>query len=446
MKKKQLNIFAFTITSIIIFLWCTKSLCLNWVEVNEKYAEVTVNFLLPMQQQDIDKNIYIESEFESENKFDYTYEWLSKCVLLLKIKENNQIRGQKVKLYIKDAPSIHTWLKKTVHIPVQFKAPVEILSPTEELLIASNNSFVVTFNTPMNLNKISKYIQCEKKFNIIPAERPNKAGKKSIDATRFIFTPCEPLENNTIYKVVFKKGMPSRSGSFLEKAQYVTLKTDEKPEIISTYPKDQDKWIGLYPRITITTDRPIVKAMLQLEGQLIEGKLSDNYHATFVLKEMLTPDTTYDAKIQVQAASGEKSDIKHIAFTSTSIDKDRLWAEIIIGKPSELKIYKGTKLIRQMNCSIGADKYEPVVGNYYILDKQPAYEDVSHEEGANYWLPISEQLGFQGVIRDDRWHIKNCIANTIGARTDRNNIILEENDAKWIYENIPIETMVIIRK
>lgn len=446
MKKKRLNILIIGIISIVLFLWCTKSLCLDWVEVNEQYAEITINFLLPMQQQGIEKNIYIESEFETENKFDYTYEWLSKRILVLKVKEKNSIRGQKAMLYIKDAPSTYTWFTKTAHIPVQFKAPVKILSPTEDLLIASNNSFVVAFNTPMNLNKVLKYIQCEKAFTITPAERTNKAGKKIIDATRFIFTPSEPLENDTIYQVVFKKGMPSRNGSFLEATQYVTLKTDEKPEIINTYPKDQDKWIGLYPRITLTTDKPVVKAILQLEGKIIEGKLSDNYHATFILKEMLTPDTAYEAKFQVQAASGEKSDVKHVAFTSTTIDNERLWIEIIIGKPSELKIYKGTKMIRQMNCSVGADKYEPLVGTYYLLDKAPAYEDVNHEEGANYWLPISNQFGFQGVIRDDRWQIKNCIGNTIGARMDRNNIILEENDAKWIYENLPIEAMIIIRK
>lgn len=446
MKKKHMGILTIGIIGIVIFLWCTKSLCLNWVEVNNQYAEITINFLLPMEQKGIEKNIYIESEFEAENKFDYTYEWLSKRVLVLKVKENNQIRGQKATVYIKHAPSTYPWFTKTAHIPVQFKAPIEILSPTEQLLIASNNSFIVAFNTPMNLNKISRYIQCEKAFAITPAERKDKTGKKITDATRFIFTPCEPLVNNTIYKVTFKKGMPSRSGSFLEANQYVTLKTDEKPEVISTYPKDQDKWIGLYPRITLTTDKPIVKAILQIGEEIIEGKLSDNYHATFILNKILTPDTAYEAKFQVQAASGEKSDIKYVAFTSTTIDKDRLWIEVIIGKPSELKIYKGTKMIRQMHCSIGEEKYEPLVGTYYILDKAPAYEDASHEEGANYWLPISNQFGFQGVIRDDRWQIKNCIGNTIGARTDRNNIILEENDAKWMYENIPIETMTIIRK
>lgn len=445
-ENKHLKVLTIGIFVMLVFLWCMKGFCLTWVEVNPKYAEITINFLVPMEQAEIEKYIRIESEFDTEDKFDYTYEWLSKSVLLLKVKEQNQIGGQRATIHIQKATSIYEWLTKTAHVPVQFKVPVKIISPTEKLLIASNNSFLVAFNTPMNLNKISKYIESETTFTITPAERTNKAGKAVKDPTRFIFTPNASLQNDTEYKITFKKGMPSRNGSFLETTQYVTLKTDVKPEIISTYPKDQDKWIGLYPRITLTTDKPIVKAKLQLGDKIIEGQLSDNYHATFILEKLLTPDTAYDANFQVQAASGERSNIKRVHFTSTTLENNRLWLEVIIGNPSVLKVYKGENMIREMNCSVGANKFEPLVGTYYVLNKEASYEDVQHEEGANYWLPISNQFGLQGAIRDDRWQIKNCTGNTIGARMDRNNIILEESDAKWIYENLPIETMVIIRK
>ena len=443
---KQLKFLTIGILSVLIFLWCMRSFCLTWVEVNDQYAEITVNFLVPMERTDIEKYIRIESEFPTETNFDYTYEWLNKSVLSLKVKEKNQICGQKVKIHIQKANSNYEWITKTAHIPVQFKAPVQIITPTTELLIASNNSFLVQFNTPMNLNKISKYIQSDTPFTITPAERTDEDGKVKTDTTRFIFTPNQVLENNKEYKIAFKKGMPSKSGNFLETTQYVTLKTDVKPQIISTYPKDQDKWIGLYPRITITTDKPVVKAIMQLGENKITGKLTDSYHATFVLSQLLKPDTAYDVAFQVQAASGEKSDVKYIRFTSTTLTNNRIWLEMTIGTPSVIKVYKGEKLIREMSCSVGKDQFEPTIGTYYLQGKEEVYEDDKHEEGANYWLPISNQFGFQGVIRDDSWQIKNCSGNTIGARTDRNNIILEEIDAKWMYENLPIEAMIIIRK
>lgn len=443
---KQLKLLTIGILGVLIFLWCMRSFCLTWVEVNNEYAEVTVNFLVPMEKTDIEKYIRIETEMPKETNFDYTYEWLSKSVVSLKVKEKNQICGQKVKIHIQQAHSNYEWITKTAHIPVQFKVPVKIITPTTDLLIASNNNFLVQFNTPMNLNKISKYIQSDTSFTITPVKQNDENGKMEEDATRFIFTPNENLENDKEYKIIFKKGMPSKSGSFLETTQYITLKTDVKPQIISTYPKDQDKWIGLYPRITLTTDRPVVKAVMQLGEKMVIGKLIDSYHVTFSLNQLLKSDTAYNAAFQVQAASGEKSDVKYIHFMTTTLTNNRMWLEVTIGTPSLVKVYKGEKLIREMSCSIGKDQFEPTIGTYYLQGKEDVYEDDKHKEGANYWLPVSNQFGFQGVIRDDSWQIKNCSSNTIGARTDRNNIILEEIDAKWIYENLPVEAMIIIRK
>ena len=442
---KYLRIVITSLFVVFIFLWCIKGFCLSWVEIEDGYAKVTVNFLVPMEREDITEKIKVESELTASS-FDYTYEWLSDHIVCLKIKETGQITGQKIKLHIQDAMSQYTFIHKHAHIPIQFQTPIKLLSPTQEVLIASHEGFEVQFNTPIALKKLARYVMSEIPFNITPVKTTTADGKTIVDATRFLLTPHEALHNAQTYTIAFREGMPAINGSFLSETQYITLKTDVKPEIISTYPKDGDKWVGLYPRITIVTDKPIVSATMQLGDQIFEGKLIDDKHVQFALKGLLKPETTYTAQFEAVAASGEKSTTKRMNFTTTTIENNRVWVDLKIGTPSVLKVYQGTQLIREMNCSVGKGIYEPTIGTYYLQGKSEVYEDNTHNEGANYWLPIHEKCGFQGVVREDTWQIKNCAANEIGARTDRNNIILEEPDAKWLYENLGIETMIIIRK
>lgn len=68
-----------------------------------------------------------------------------------------------------------------------------------------------------------------------------------------------------------------------------------------------------------------------------------------------------------------------------------------------------------------------------------------HKEGANFWIKISDEYGFQGYIRDAYWNILTSASKSLGARTKRRNIILSDEDAKWLYENLPDNTMIIIR-
>lgn len=437
---------ALALVVILMILWFLKDVKLSWVEVNETYAEITINFLVPMEKDMFTEHLRIVSELPYAQNFEYTLTWLTDRVVSIKIKETNAIKGQKVRLFIQEAPSQYTWITKTAKIPIQFKAPIEIISPMEELLIASNHLFTIRFNTPIDKKQIYKFLECDAVFYITPGETIGKDGQKIEDTTYFTFTPKEPLENGKKYIMSFRAGMPSKGGTLLSNNQSVILKVDTKPIIKSTYPQKGDKWIGLYPRLTLESETPIIKATLTLEGNVVEGKLIDDYHAFFILKDTLSPEKNYEAVFQTEAMSGELSLPWPVTFTTTTLNKERVWLEVVAGENTVVRSYKGEKLIKTMVCSLGKGEKAPLLGTYYLQDKQDVFTDNKNKEGANFWLKINDTCGFQGLVRDEYWQIKSAYKNQLGKTSNRSNIILSEEDAKWLYENVPVEAMIVIRK
>ncbi len=446
MKKKK--VFRFSLISImfLITLWVLKDFNLSWVEVNSDYAKVTVNFLFPMNKDKLPECISLSHQLPYASKFDYSIEWLTNSVVCIKIKEQNFIKGQKAQLIIKDAPGESSFISRNASVTIQFNSDVALLDPISDLLVATEKPFIVKFNTPMNKSKLHKFLQCDASFYIEPLAVLNSSGKEIEDTSTFKFTPKVPLQNDQKYILSFRKGMPAQSGALLKQDLSVILITDTKPIIELTYPANNDKWIGLYPRLKIETDSATVAGYLTIGQETIKGKNLDPYHIEFLPSKVLDSNTVYHASFQVEAASGELSVPKEIQFTTVRIDADRIWIEVLAYANSKAKVnvYKGNKVIKSMICSIGTQAPGISFGTHYTKDKGDAFVDSKNREGANFWIKINDTCMFQGLIRDEYWHIKRKFENQLGRQIERSNIILKDEDARWLYDNIPSDTMVIV--
>ncbi|WP_069997699.1 L,D-transpeptidase [Cellulosilyticum sp. I15G10I2] len=446
MKKKKIFKISLISTLLLISLWILKDFNLSWVEVNPDYAKVTINFLFPMNKDKLPESISLSHQLPYASQFDYSIEWLTDSVVCIKLQEQNLIKGQKVQLIIKEAPSKFSFIARNASINIQFSSDIAVLEPTKELLVASESSFKVKFNTPMNKNKLYKFLQCDAAFYIEPESIFNSAGKKLEDTSVFKFTPKTPLINGQKYILSFRKGMPSQSGALLKQDTSVILIADIKPIIALTYPENNSKWIGLYPRMKIETDSPTVAGYLTLGNETIKGKNLDPYHIEFLLNKVLDPDTTYQASFQVKAKSGELSAPKAIQFTTVRIDTDRLWIEVLAQTKPKINIYKGNKVIKRMICSTGDNTQTLPLGTYYTRDKGEAFIDPKNREGANFWVKINDTCLFQGLIRNEYWQVKDLFAKQLGKQIKRSNIILKDEDARWLYDNTPVDTMIIIHQ
>ena len=293
----------------------------------------------------------------------------------------------------------------------------------------------------MNWHQLKKYIECDADFQITPCQKKDKKGNAYTDWSCFLFTPKTALENGRNYILTFKKGIPSQNGTFLEKTCYRTITIAQKPKVLKTYPSNGDKWIGLYPRFMLTADQPIREAYLKLNGKTIQAKVQNEKQAYFTLPELLMPDATYEAFFQTSNISGEKSIPQKITFSTTSLEKDRIWLIVRLQSPHQVECYKGSQQIKSFPCIIGKDKNSPLLGTYYIQNKQEVYE--SQHIGANYYLEIYENFGFQGMMRNSYWQLETGLTKQMGGTSDYRNIILKDEDARWLYE-IPHDTMVVI--
>lgn len=444
--KTNKNLFSLAIITVIFLsiMFFLREYNLKWVQVKENTATVTINFLFPMNKDKFEESIKIQNSVPNADQFTCQLEWKTDTTVQIIIKETSDIKGQKIWLQIDSAPTTIWGLKKNANIDIQFKSPVAIINPLEEFLISTEQAFEVHFNTPMSKKTLNKYLQSDASFYIDEAKITLPNGNQVIDHTKFIFRPKKPLENGRKYILSFRKGMPSESGTMLSDNISIVLQTDIKPQINEVYPQTGSKWIGLYPKILLETNTKIKNAYIFVEGQKIQGKLVGEQRAEFLLDKVLKPNTTYNMQLQVEAPTGELSELKEISFTTVPINDTRIWVEVVLGDRQEIVIYKGNNPIKTIVCSGGSTKTPTPLGTYYILEKEEKYFDDVKNEGANAWLRLSEGVKLHGLPRDEYWNIKQRIANNLGSAQTNGDIVVEDEDAVWLYNYLPVDTMVIV--
>lgn len=442
---KTLFLSALTLVLLTLALFVVRDLNFHWVEVDEAGATVTINFLFPMDKEGFKDTIKVKNQLGYAEEFGCKVDWVSPQVCKLQLTEEGDVRGQKIYLIIDHAPTKYSGMTRQATIPIQFQSDIQIVSPVDEILIATTQSFEVQFNTPMNKDVIHRFLSSDADFIIEPVQY-TQDGKNITDYTRFNFTPKKPLENDHKYILTFKKGMPSQSNVMLAENQKVVLHTDIKPQIDTVSPNVGSKWVGLYPRISVASKTPMTAAYLQLGDETLVGKLKSEYRAEFYPKELLTPDKIYKGNIQIEAASGEKSDPFAIHFTTQPLAEDRYWAEIKLGKNQEMIVYQGSQVVKNIQCSGGSEKTPTTKGTFYVQSKGDKYFSEEHLEGGNYWIMLSEQIRIHGMTRDEYWHIKMDVLNRLGEGQTKGDIVMREEDAMWLYENLPSDTMVVIHE
>ena len=417
------------ILAIIFILLYINHFNLTWVKSNQESVKVTINFLFPMDQKNFNQHIYISSIDQSQNHFKCDVTWLNSHIAELTIQELNEIKGQKVQLIIQNAPTTIHRINKTESIPIQFKAEPHLTEPITPILVSSTPSFLVKFNTPIDLKEIQKNLKSEVAYHIKPY---------NILESIYVFSPVQSLKNGNEYTVTFLKSMKAKCGVTLKRNETVVLKVDQKPSIIKTYPVSGDEWIGLYPRIQIQSKEKMIVAKANLNNLPIQGRLIDEHHALFLLDDLLKPETQYQLSFQIQVPSGEMSDWTNVHFTTTTLASKRFWLDIHTAS-KRIYCYEGSKCIRTLFYEAGQSIDDLLFGTYYLQSKLENYEDLIHHLGSNYCFRISEKLGIQGTLRNDYWQPITDFEKT-------NDFVINDDEAAWLFKKIQEKTMIIVRK
>ncbi|WP_058486422.1 L,D-transpeptidase family protein [Defluviitalea phaphyphila] len=409
------------------------------IEVEGDRAIINVNFLIPMEQIGIEKDIEVKSFFPN-SKVKCNLKWESENRLRIFLQELSELKGQKVIFEIKDAKSKIPFFTKTFSKSIQFQTEPKLLEIENEQNVPTEGPIILKFNSPMDYKSIHKYIQSDIEFDIKPYKFDN--GKR-IDYSIWNLYPKEKMKNDSNYLLIIKSGLKAQCGNILKEDIQKQIHTASKPEIIKTFPKHEAKWVALYPKITIEMDEELSDAIAVINGVKQNIKIKDN-KLEFFPHDILQPEQEYTINIQGISKYGEKTNPYILKFTTMPLKEDELWVEVSLKEKHEVLIHKGNKIIKKMPASGGVPEEPTVLGTFFIQDRGLSFFSERFKEGATYWVRIIDQYLFHSVPRDVNWNIIESELKKIGKPASHGCVRLLEEDAKWFYENIPEGTMVII--
>ncbi|MCY9162671.1 L,D-transpeptidase [Bacillus atrophaeus] len=139
-------------------------------------------------------------------------------------------------------------------------------------------------------------------------------------------------------------------------------------------------------------------------------------------------------------SGGEYPDIKH---------KDSIWIDVS-AKKQEAYIKEGSKTIYTMIISSGLDQTDDdstPKGTYYVEPERGEwFFSKVYQEGAKYWVSWKNhgEFLFHSVPMTEDKKVIEKEAKQLGTKASHGCIRLTIPDAKWIYENIPEKTKVVI--
>lgn len=412
------------------------------VDVKDDTAVIRVNFLVPMEQLGIEKSLEIKSPVPN-TKFHCDLKWEGSNRLKVTIYELSELKGQKILFKIHGAKSQFPFLYKSLSTSVQFQVEPKLIEIVNKDHVPTEGPLVLQFNTPMDSKNIHKFIQSDIKFDLEAQEF--ESNSRSIDYSRWNLYPKEKMKNESNYLLLIKKGLKAQCGHMLKEDVQIQIRTAPKPEIVATNPKQSAQWVALYPKISAKMSEEIKEAVVTIGG--VKQKVSINGNKLeFLPHTILEPGEEYEVSIQGISKYGEKTDPYVLKFMTMPINDDDIWVEVSLKEKHEVIIHKGKDIIRKMPASGGTKEEPTVLGTFYIQDRGTSFFSKRFNEGATYWVRIIDQYLFHGIPRDNHWNIIESERKKIGKPASHGCVRMNEEDAKWFYENIPHGTMVIIHE
>ncbi|MFC7394514.1 L,D-transpeptidase [Scopulibacillus cellulosilyticus] len=128
---------------------------------------------------------------------------------------------------------------------------------------------------------------------------------------------------------------------------------------------------------------------------------------------------------------------------------ENIWLDVS-KKDQKVYVKDGNKTIYTMIASTGLDKNPDTTtptGTFHIqAERGKWFYSPQYKEGAKYWVSWKNhgEFLFHSVPMDKKQHVITADAKKLGHKDSHGCIHLTIPDAKWIYDNIPYNTKVVI--
>ncbi|WP_411676185.1 L,D-transpeptidase [Caproicibacter sp.] len=103
------------------------------------------------------------------------------------------------------------------------------------------------------------------------------------------------------------------------------------------------------------------------------------------------------------------------------------------------------RLVQEYVCSSGEAGNDTPTGTFTVTDRGESFYNPAVKEGAYYWTRFYKTFLFHSVPFDENQKMEPQEAAKLGTPASHGCIRLETANAKWIYDNIPEGTTVVVQ-
>ncbi len=125
--------------------------------------------------------------------------------------------------------------------------------------------------------------------------------------------------------------------------------------------------------------------------------------------------------------------------------EDELWIEVSVGEQA-VRVYRGNELVRAMKASTGRPATPTPLGSFRLIGRGEWFYNPKYRAGGFWWVsfvPSGEYL-FHSIPADGERRLLPEEARLLGQPASRGCVRLSLEDARWLYENAPAGTRVLI--
>ncbi|MGI6643456.1 MAG: L,D-transpeptidase [Bacillota bacterium] len=130
---------------------------------------------------------------------------------------------------------------------------------------------------------------------------------------------------------------------------------------------------------------------------------------------------------------------------ANSVTKDTYVIDVDVTL-QRVRIMRGDEVVKDMICSTGIEGKETPLGEFKIQNRGEWFFNDKYKMGAKYWVSFKDWgiYLFHSVAMDANKEIIPEEEAKLGTPASHGCVRLPVEDAKWIYDNIPAETKVVI--
>lgn len=125
--------------------------------------------------------------------------------------------------------------------------------------------------------------------------------------------------------------------------------------------------------------------------------------------------------------------------------KKPLRIEVTISKQNVTIFDSKDQIVESFICSTGKDGNDTPVGTFTIKERGESFFSKTYQEGAYYWTQFDGDFLFHSVPFDETKTIEAVEAAKLGSKASHGCVRISIDNAKWIYDNIPKGTKVVIK-